>query len=565
MYVENIRAAHQGLLDKRIVFGTLSYGYGGEPIEGAFTKRGRPRRRIVIDPVTAEIVRRIFSWYVDERLSINEIVRRLNDDPSIPLPPRCTSGQWTRLAVKGILKNARYRALWKYGVTETVYLPEQDYDRQMMRAEPLREIHIEELRIVSDAIWFEAQARLATESRNGGRRSKDGDRRSRPRVLGGLFFCPEHKRPLYVGGAYGKRLYCPSCARLPAKKRSLFTTLNRKLALELTCQKLAELVSADEELVQRIIAACQRQAEAAQQSDPRRLAQLRACDQQLTRSIEFTRKNVGESKEDQAEAAQAIKKFLAERASVRAEIKRIEETSNKPITVPSEAEVRETLGRLGDLFAAAMVEIPDEQAGNVRAIIDMLTGGRIFLYQQGDREPQAGWLQGRFHVRLVSVLTEQVTDVPSTEVDEGVEVVIDYKRPDPFEEEAEQAWELYKQDKLNLQIAVELNCSKSKVTRLLKHSAEKHGETLVDGRSRRAKLAQKHMEPPLYQQIVTPVMKRWTDGMLIEEIAEELGVDRNTVTKVVAHWHTSQGQPVPDGRTRRKQLARKTRRRRSAD
>ena len=63
------------------------------------------------------------------------------------------------------------------------------------------------------------------------------------------------------------------------------------------------------------------------------------------------------------------------------------------------------------------------------------------------------------------------------------------------------AWELYKQDKLNQQIVVELNCGKSKVTRLLRYAAAKHGETLVDGRSRRAKLAQKHNEHILFSTV----------------------------------------------------------------
>ncbi len=130
MYVENIRAAHGGLMGKQQVFGTLSYGYDGEPVDGETTKRGKPRRRIVIDPETSQVVRDIFSWYVKQRLSINAIIRRLNDNPEIPLPPRCTTGQWTRLAVRGVLKNERYRGLWKYGVTESVYLPKQDYDRQ---------------------------------------------------------------------------------------------------------------------------------------------------------------------------------------------------------------------------------------------------------------------------------------------------------------------------------------------------------------------------------------------------------------------------------------------------
>lgn len=109
---------------------------------------------------------------------------------------------------------------------------------------------------------------LAEESRNGGRRSKDGERRSRPRVLRRLFYCPEHERPLYVGGAYGRNLYCPFCDRLPPEERTIYSLLNRELALQRTCETLSELVRADAPLVKTVVEACRREAEALQRRDP---------------------------------------------------------------------------------------------------------------------------------------------------------------------------------------------------------------------------------------------------------------------------------------------------------
>jgi hypothetical protein len=41
------------------------------------------------------------------------------------------------------------------------------------------------------------------------------------------------------------------------------------------------------------------------------------------------------------------------------------------------------------------------------------------------------------------------------------------------------------------------------------------------------------------------------------EIAAALQSDRDTVTRAIAWWHTSRDLPVPDGRVRRKSLARK--------
>jgi site-specific DNA recombinase len=172
MYVDNIRSAHQGLLEKRLVFGTLSFGYKGAAIEGELTNRGKPRCRIVVDDKTAPIVRQIFKWYAEDLLPITDIIRRLNDDPDVPLPPRCVNDEWTRLSVKGILENTRYRGLWRYGVTEAIYQPDGDYIRQKSRVEPLKEVTIADLRIVSDEIWYAAQDRLQSDQGNRGRKAK---------------------------------------------------------------------------------------------------------------------------------------------------------------------------------------------------------------------------------------------------------------------------------------------------------------------------------------------------------------------------------------------------------
>ena len=58
---EHIRAALEGLFLAGYVYGTLTFGYAGEPIPGKLTKRGRPRCRIVIHHDEAKIVVLILS------------------------------------------------------------------------------------------------------------------------------------------------------------------------------------------------------------------------------------------------------------------------------------------------------------------------------------------------------------------------------------------------------------------------------------------------------------------------------------------------------------------------
>jgi hypothetical protein len=554
MYADNVRAAHQGLFEKLLVFGTITFGYKGEPIEGQFTKRRRPRCLLVIDPETARWVVHIFTWYVVDRVSVHEIVRRLNANADIPLPPRCTSGAWTRTAVMHVLRNSRYRGLWKYGVTEAAWISSKDYARQMPRDNPLREIQVEELRIVSDDLWFGAQKRLLEDASNAGRRAKDRDRKSRRKLLNGIFWCPEHDRPLYVGGSHGKILFCPTCRGLPVSDRPLFSFLNREMAARLTCQRLAELVRRDEPLATDVIAACQREIGAAQQPDPAKLTQLRKSADNLAKSIDFVLRNPGGTPEDEQESAKVLKQARAARAEFLAEIHRLEAGRQEEAKLPSPEEVRQVIANLGDILASAALDESEEQRGRAREIVQLMTGGRICLYQQGDRKAHSGWLQGRFRVRLLSLLVDKAIGITSSTTDEGIEVVIDYRALPARVEQSERAKELYDQGLMNAQIAQILECKRNWVTKLLRDWFTSRGQSMPDGRTRRSTLKQKHLEAPPCQQIADEAMALYEQGLLLQDIADRLGRDRNTITNAIKYAHAVRGLKAPDGRTRRKSL-----------
>jgi site-specific DNA recombinase len=62
MYADHVRAGQEGLFARRLVFGTVSFGYRGVPIPGEFTKRKRPRCRLEVDPVAGPLAARIYAW-----------------------------------------------------------------------------------------------------------------------------------------------------------------------------------------------------------------------------------------------------------------------------------------------------------------------------------------------------------------------------------------------------------------------------------------------------------------------------------------------------------------------
>src|SRR5262249_54038255 len=156
----------------------------------------RPRSRIVLDPQEAKVVVSIFEWYATDRLSLIEIAQKLNAIPDVPRPRKSNGNGWNRNTVRAVLKREAYRGLWKFSMTEKTFLPSKDYTRQIPREKPFNEATFANLRIVSDAMWFAAQTRLARNPSIRGRKSKKDDSDPSPRVLSGLLWCPEHDRPL---------------------------------------------------------------------------------------------------------------------------------------------------------------------------------------------------------------------------------------------------------------------------------------------------------------------------------------------------------------------------------
>ena len=557
MYADHVRAAHEGLFLRGMVFGSLPLGYTGEVVPGEFTKRKLPRRRIIIDPETGPWIERIFRWFAEDRLSLDEIARRLNDDPNSPAPNKSLTGWWSHALVRRHLTLAVYKGSWAYGIAKTKWSSDKDYAQREVRDEPLKSGQFEGLRIVPDDLWHSAQKRLAEEVAKSGRKPKDG-RKSLPNLLRALFVCPEHDRQLVVSGAKASILYCPICRGVPAEKRPLFTHLNRALALRLTCERLAELVRLDEALVDEIIVACQREADAAQRPDPEEENRLRARLEKVKRTIDFNRRNPGETEDEQQQTEKLLRQLSRDRAAIEAELSAIEAAKTRVITPPTGEQVRQMLMDLQAVLIQAATSRTDAQLGQARRIIELLTGGRIELFQMGERKAGQGWLQGRIRVRLLAFLIERATGVRPLGGDEGIEVVIDYHEPPAFIAQSEKAKVLYDQGMMHAQIALELDCARSYVTKLLKYWFESRAMEMPDGRGRRASLQQKHIEAPLYHQIADQVMELYRQDKLLQDIAGTLKVDRNTITSAIRWWHEVRGLPIPDGRTRRKELEVKT-------
>jgi site-specific DNA recombinase len=227
------------------------------------------------------------------------------------------------------------------------------------------------------------------------------------------------------------------------------------------------------------------------------------------------------------------------------------------VTVPTTDEVMRELDRLEAILLAVSTEADAEQQALARGIVELVTGGRIDLAQCGQRAQHKGWLRGRFECDLVAILASRLVGQNVASASSARTIIIEFREPSRLDEQAREARELFDQGLLNVEIARRLKCSKSRVTRLLRHSFETTGEVKPDGRKRRSQLSVKHSHPTFYERLADRVMQLYREDMHLQDIAVTLECDRNTVTAAIRYWHASRGLPIPDGRTRRKAIPRR--------
>ena len=80
----NIRAAHKRMHAECLASGSRTFGYDGQPIDGKKTKKGKPRRRWVVQPVEAPWVKRVFDGYANDSVPVSGIIRRVMTRKRVP-------------------------------------------------------------------------------------------------------------------------------------------------------------------------------------------------------------------------------------------------------------------------------------------------------------------------------------------------------------------------------------------------------------------------------------------------------------------------------------------------
>ncbi len=565
----NVLRGQEGAVLSGFSVGDYCFGYRSEPIPGSDQgRRGRnakPRKMYVIDQDTAAWVQRIFHWFVKERRSLRWITRELNR-LGAPKDHRSTKPEWRHQYLPRLLQNRKYVGWWPWGEKRNVRDPLTGKIRQEERASEDSEQwlrHLPHLRLVDDKTFEEAQRllKINQEAINGSRKekgklkgSKHGASGCHPRhLLTQLIVCGHCGHVFHVGGSGGKYLCCPGHAMGTCSCR---TQLRRDRAERLILDAIGQRILEDPAWKQRVLEETRKAWKALEEAVPSELASARRSlaevEQKIARLV------------DRVENGQCVPEFdkrltqrRAERRTLTERIEKLERADHGRPPEPTESWVEEQLRHLGEVLSL-------KAPAAAHALRD-LVGGKIVVIEIREPGRERFFLQGRFSIGSRTIVegligaTERCGGQSASDSDDSCEeFLIAFREPPQLEVLSERAKELYDQGLMNAQIAKALGRARSYVTKLLKHWFESRGRTMPDGRSRRAKLKQKHVEPPLYERIADDAMALYKRKRLLQDIADALHVDRNTVTAAIRWWHEARDLPVPDGRTRRKDLEAKT-------
>jgi len=565
---ENVHRGQEGAVLAGFAVGDHCFGFSSVPIPGSEQgRRGRnpkPRKTYVIDPETAAWVPRIFNWFVRERRSLRWIMRELNRLRA-PKDHRATTAQWRHQYLPKLLKNRKYIGWWPWGEKKNVRNPLTGAISQKDRSPEETEKwlrHLPHLQLIDDKT-FEDAGRLLRENEQtcGAKRRKKGrlagskpnTSHQHPRhLLSGLVCCSECGRTFNVGGSGGKYLFCPGYSM---GECSCKTQLRRDRAERMIVNEIGKQILASPSWRQRVLEEALKAWNSQEASVPSEMAAARRSladlEQKIIRLVNHIEDGRGGPELDERLAQRR-----AEKREVSDRVKKLERAGQDRRQQPTESWIDEQLCSLGEVLAQST-------PAAAHALRD-LVGGEIVVMEIRQPDRQRHYLQGKFAITsgaIVAGLVETVEEcgrkAASDYGDFREEFVIDFREPLEIEVLSERAKELYDDGLLNAQIAEVLGRARSYVTKLLKHWHESRGLEMPDGRARRSTLKQKHQKAPRYQEIAGQVKVLLDEGILLEEIAQRVGCDRNTVTKAVECWHTSRSLPVPDGRTRRKSLARK--------
>ncbi|MAT69436.1 MAG: hypothetical protein CMJ58_07905 [Planctomycetaceae bacterium] len=564
-----------GVVTDGFCVGDYCLGYRSEPVSDEGRKRtaknAKPLKRYLVVADEAAWVVRIYQWFVVTRRSRSWIARELTRQGA-PKDHRSTTKQWRAANVTKILTNRKYIGEWIWGVMRNSRDPVTKRIRQVPRepGDPCRIARqMPELAIIDAEIFDQAQEIIAGYKRkeparkpatpgvrgSGGRLngSTQASSYENPRyLLQGLVACGDCKttdddgreeyRTLYTGGHHGGYMYC-SGYRIAAC--SCRTTLQRERAERLVLKAIGDRILANptwrESLLTLIEAAWEHQQEIDDKAVPNLRAKIAEVDRKIKKLLDRC------EDDDNPELSGRLRERQEERARLQGDLQRLQACGTRQSAPPTAEWIEEQLTKLREV----LVSDAPAAAHALRQLID----GKIVVTEvtyTTDRGTTKRYLRGAFRIPLARVgaaLTNITWDSGDGDPDSEL-IEIDFREPPRHEALAADVKQLWEEGLTLKQIGERLSCSHTLVDRALNYWYLTHDEVRPDGRSLRGRLTPKRKA----HDIVDDVMELYNQDLLVSEIADRLNCGVHLVRQAVEKHFTDRGLPVPDGRTRRKEI-----------
>jgi DNA invertase Pin-like site-specific DNA recombinase len=560
---DNVFRGQEGTVLAGLCVGDYCFGYRSEPIPGSQQGRGRnakPRMAYAVDEATAPWVMRIFHWFTTDRRSVRWITRELNR-LGAPKDHRATTKHWHHQQVTKLLKNPKYGGLWPWGQRRNRRNPLTGQVAQEQR--PEEECakwtrSFPHLRIISDEMRAAALARLSDNERQqelrrqpGGRLagSATGNSASHPRhLLAGLLRCAACGARFHVAGPRGLYLRCPNWATGGCATK---TAVRRERAERMIVEAIGQRILANPVWLQAVF---EETLAAGREQGARRPEELQRTEQALA-EVERKLARLVDSIEggnDAPEVRSRLAERRRERAALMQQLATLRPTEARPQPDPTIPWLAAQLGQLQEVLKAG-------GPAAAHALRD-LVGGQVVVHEMHRPGRKRHYLQGRFVIGPVQVLTSLGLPAPGREAAPAASpagltevVVLDFREPEPAEQIADQVKALWDAGWTYREIAARVGRNRNLVTEAVARWHRERGLEPPDGRRCRQRLGRETLPESLAEE----AKRLWDQDLLIQEIAERLHCNRDTATKAIAHWFESRGQVVPDGRARRKSLPRK--------
>lgn len=572
----NVLRGQEGTLLSNFGVGDHRFGYKSEAIPNSATaRRGRgskPRMRYVIDEEQAAWVRQIFKWFVQERRSLTWITKQLNIQ-KVPKDHRSKTARWWHQQVTGVLRSPKYIGIWRWGERKNVRDPLTGKVRQVYRADEEAERWVRrfpELAIISQEQFLAAQVLLEqnfnrySEFRKGnGRLRPDKQGRPQPgprKLLTQLIRCAACGSVFYHTGAGGySYMQCPNYRKGLCKCK---TALHTKQAEHLILDTIGRRILADEAWRQAVFNELTAAWRAEEEQVPTELESVQRSIRSLQTRIDSLLNQIEDGAKDELIVGRLAQR-REELSKLKSQERELSKRREAQTAMPTEVWMERQLEQLG----ATLVGATPAAVIALRQIV----GGMIVVRELQRPNGKRNYLQGEWQMQVATVasaispgLQIQASKSPQAPIVNSETVTVDFIEPELVDPRLERAKALYDQGEINVLIAKELGCSKSKVTSLLRKAFGNLGQEMPDGRGRRSQLSRKHIETPFYQRISEDVFQLYSQGVLLQDMTERFKTNRTTLRSAARFAFDKRGLEFPDGRTRRKSLPRKGRSRRKA-